>query len=112
MLRGAGLDLRDADVLTLNRGYIYDGETLDLQELFTLHPVYEAASEMSDEIGMDVSEMLAMLVNDAAPTIDPGPHCFNPYDCPYYGHCARNMPNPEHGVADLPLSHSGKKSRA
>ena len=102
VLRGAGIDVRDAGVLTLNRGYVYDGERLDLQELFTLHPVYEAASEMSDELGVGVSEMLSMLAANSAPEIDPGPHCFRPYDCPYYEHCTRGLPSLEHGIAELP----------
>ena len=102
VLQGAGIDVMDAGVLTLNRGYVYDGERLDLEKLFTLHPVYETASEMSDEIGADASEMLAMLATDDAPEIDPGPHCFRPYHCPYYEHCTRDAPNAEYSIAELP----------
>ena len=34
VLRGAGLDVREATVLTLNREYVYDGVRLDLDALF------------------------------------------------------------------------------
>ena len=34
VLRGAKLDVRDAAVLTLDRGYVHDGERLDLDALF------------------------------------------------------------------------------
>ena len=40
VLRGAGLDVRDAAVLTLNRDYVFDGAHLDFEALFTAHPVF------------------------------------------------------------------------
>ena len=110
VLQGAGLEVKDAGVLTLNRGYVFDGERLDLQELFTLHPVYESAVELADDIDSGVSAMLVMLSADSAPDIKPGPHCFKPYDCPYYDHCARDIPVPEHGITELPYLSARQRS--
>ena len=39
VLRGAGLDVREAGVLTLDREYVYEGGEHDLNALFRLHPV-------------------------------------------------------------------------
>ena len=101
VLRGAGLDVRDAGVLTLNREYIYDGNRLDLEALFKFHPVLDEADALLDSVGADVAEMQAMLAADSAPAIQPDQHCLKPYVCPYYQHCTQDIPQPEHGIGEL-----------
>ena len=101
VLQGAGLDVRDAGVLTLNNGYVYDGVRLDVDALFEFHPVLEAATERLTAIGAEVAAMHAMLAAPAAPAITPGEHCFKPYNCPYYAHCTRNHTWPDHGIKEL-----------
>ena len=102
VLRGAGLDVRDAAVLTLNRDYVYDGVRLDVEALFAPHPVFDEASALLDDIGAHVHELLAMLARPAAPDIAPGEHCFSPHMCPYHAHCTRDALLPEHGIGELP----------
>ena len=102
VLRGVGLDVREAGVLTLNRDYVYDGARLDVDALFTLHPVLDEAWALLDGIGGRAREMRAMLARAEAPAILPGGHCFEPYRCAYYDHCTRDIPRPEHGIAELP----------
>ena len=101
VLRGVGLDVRDACVLTLNREYIYDGMWLDLDALFKLHPVFDETSTLLESVGTGVADMQAMLAADTAPDIASGDHCLKPYICPYYGHCTRDIPKPVHGVGEL-----------
>ena len=101
VLRGAGLDVRDAGVLTLNREYIYDGIRLDLDALFKFHPVLDEADALLDSVGADVAEMQAMFAADSAPDIHPDQHCLKPYVCPYYQHCTQDIPQPEHGIGEL-----------
>ena len=72
VLRGVGLDVRDASVLTLNREYIYDGMRLDLDALFKLHPVFDETNSLLESVGTDVADMQTMLAADAAPEIAPG----------------------------------------
>ena len=91
VLRGAGLDVRKAGVLTLNRDYVYDGARLDVDALFKLHPVFDEATALLEGIGGEAREMRVMLAESAAPTIVPGDHRFTPYNCPYYAHCTRDM---------------------
>ena len=102
VLRGAGLDVREAGVLTLDRDYVYDGERLDLEALFKLHPVLDQAESLLDSVVTGVREMQAMIEKDSPPKVAPGEHCFTPYSCPYYAHCTRDLPSPEHGLDELP----------
>lgn len=101
-LRGAGLDVRDAAVLTLDRGYVHDGARLDLDALFALHPVFDAATARLDAVEGAVRETQAMLARADPPRIAPGPHCFTPHPCPYHAHCTRDHTGPEHPLDELP----------
>ena len=102
VLRGAGLDVREAGVLTLDRGYVYDGVQLDVNALFKLHPVLDKATALLKDIGGETREMRAMLAQSEAPAIAPGKQCVKPYPCPYYAHCTRDLPRPAHGIGELP----------
>ncbi len=102
VLRGAGLDVREAGVLTLDREYVYDGRQLDLDALFRLHPVTGRAEALLPTVEAGVRDMQAMLAAPAAPDIAPSRHCFDPYPCPYHAHCTRNDAPPDHGIDELP----------
>ena len=111
VLRGAGIDVHEAGVLTLNREYIYDGVRLDLDALFKLYPVLDEASALLEAIGPQVQEMHEMLAHAAAPDIAPSSHCFTPYACQYYENCTRNLPTPEHGIDELPRLTEERRSQ-
>ncbi len=100
-LRGAGLDVREACVLTLDREYVYDGRRHDLNALFRLHPVTDRAEALLATVGAGVRDMQAMLAAPAAPDIAPGGHCLDPYPCPYHAHCTRHIAPPDHGIDEL-----------
>ena len=102
VLRGAGLDVREAAVLTLDRNYVYDGVRFDLDALFSMHPRFDEATAHLETVGAQVRTMQRMLAEPAAPVIAPGGHCFTPYLCPYHEHCTRDMVVPEYGIDELP----------
>ena len=102
VLRGVGLDVREAAVLTLDRDYVHDGARLDIHALFKLHPVFDKASALLDSVDAGVREMLAMLAQPTAPNVAPGDHCFTPYPCSYYAHCTRDHVSPDDGIDELP----------
>jgi hypothetical protein len=108
VLRGAGIDVVSASVLTLSRGYVFDGKRLDVYRLFRFHNLDDAVAEHLPWIGEDVRLHHAMLAADEAPDIDPGDHCFEPYECGYYEFCTRDWEYPEHPITDLPRLHIAK----
>ena len=102
VLRGAGLVVNNAGLLTLNRGYTYDGVSLDLARLFQLHDCTDIAESLQPEVEQNINEYMSMLEAGSAPSILPGEQCSIPYDCAYYAHCTRNFVFPDHPVSDLP----------
>ena len=110
VLRGAGLDVREAGVLTLDRDYVYDGVRLDYGALFKLHPVFERAGALLDTVGAQAREMQTMLAKPTAPDIAPGRHCFTPYPCPYYAHCTRHQVKPQYGIDELPRLNAERRA--
>ena len=111
VLRGAGLDVREAAVLTLERNYVYDGERLDLDVLFTMHPLFDEAVGHLDAVGARAGAMQRMLAGSRPPEIVPGGHCFTPYTCPYHPHCTRHMVAPAHGIDELPRLTASMRAR-
>ena len=101
VLRRSGLDVGRAGVLLLNRGYVYDGQVLDLSQLFEFHDLSEAVEPLLDQVDGQVEDFHALL-SLAPPQIAPGPHCFTPYECPFYAHCSRDLVVPEFPVGELP----------
>ncbi len=102
VLKGAGLKVESAGVMVLNRGYVFDGKKLDLKKLFRLHDRTDLAKEKQKDVGVRVEDLLAMLARKKAPDIQLGPHCEEPYKCPFWAHCTKGMTFPKHPVSELP----------
>lgn len=100
--RQAGFEVRDAGLLVLNGRYRYDGVRLEPEELFRYHSRVEEAEELLPEIAGAVRAMRAAMSAEEAPVIAPGAHCRNPFPCPYFAHCTRDIPYPTHGIGELP----------
>ncbi len=111
VVRGAGVDLASVGLLTLSRGYVYNGRSLDLYRLFRFHPLDDEVLEHLPWIGEDVTLLQTMLSSDDAPEVDPGDHCFEPYECGYYEYCTQDWEYLEHPVTDLPRLREAKREQ-
>jgi hypothetical protein len=101
VLRGAGLDVRRTGLMVLNREYVYSGSEYDLQQLFRLVELTQDSQGRLNEIDEKVAAFRVVVAGEA-PDIDIGDHCHTPNECPYYGHCARDVVLPEWPVSVLP----------
>jgi len=111
VLRGAGIDVGSSALLTLNRGYVFDGHRLDVHRLFRYHNLDDAIAEHLPWIGEEIILLQSMLSTDRAPEIEPSEHCFVPYECGYFEFCTREWEYPEHPITDLPRLHATKLER-
>lgn len=102
ILQGAGLNVRRAGLLVLNRDYVYPGGELDLGALFRFEDLTESCQARLDEIEKKVAELHDVLALDEPPDIPIGDHCFTPYECPYYAHCSRHVDFPDNPIDILP----------
>jgi len=90
VLRQAGLPVTGVDVMVLNRACTYP----DLSDLFTRHDVTAEVEALQGGIPAEVQSQLSMLAGPL-PDVPIGPHCSEPYDCPFAGRCWPVLP-PHH----------------
>ena len=109
VLRGAGLDVCEAAVMTLNESYVHDGKRLDLDALFEVHDMFEQAEVFLVFVGWHAREMQALVARAEPPDIATGDHCFTPCECPYHGHCTRDHIKPDHGISELPALRNNRR---
>jgi hypothetical protein len=83
-----------ADVMVLNRACTYP----DLSNLFARHDVTAKVETLLAGIPAEVRSQLAMLAS-ALPEVAIGPHCSDPYACPFVARCWPALP--EHHVSTL-----------
>jgi len=102
VLRGAGLDVRRAGVLTLDREYVWEGGEYDLGTLSRLHDCTDAVEALLPGIAAEVARLHALLAAGAPPAIAPGAQCTVPYECPFLAHCSKGVVAPEWPLALLP----------
>ena len=92
VLEGCGLQISRAGILHINNQYVYDGRNLDLQSLFSFTDLTDETIAMQAEIPSRLEALKAMLADSDAPEIQPSRHCHKPYDCEFWDHCTRDMP--------------------
>lgn len=101
VLRAAGLDVKRAEVMHLNRACVHP----DLSNLFTREDVTHEVERLLPAIGRQVREMLAML-EGPLPAVPIGPHCREPYECAFVPRCWGGLP--EHHVTRV--YYAGKRA--
>jgi hypothetical protein len=101
VLRQTGLLVTGVEVMVLNRACTY----LDLSDLFRRHDVTPEVEAMQGGISAEVQAQLSMLAGPL-PDVPIGPHCSEPYDCPFAARCWPLLP--PHHVSTL----YGAKRRA
>ena len=111
VLEGADLHLHRVGVLTLNRDYVHDGGTLDLDALFVFHDLTSRYRALRPELAANVAQLQKMLTRKRPPAIAPGAHCFEPYECACYAHCTRDLTFPAHPLDELPRLHASRRQQ-
>ncbi len=100
VLEGAGLPVRWARLMHLNRDYVYPGGDYDLKQLFTFTNLTKRARKPRLDIVSALKAIRQALAGKAPPPISTGPHCSKPYACPFHEHCHQG--EPDHSIDQLP----------
>ena len=92
VLAGCGLKINRAGILHINNQYVYDGQNLDLESLFSFNDLTDPTTAMQPEISGQLEKLKGMLAAEGAPIILPSKHCHKPYSCEFWDHCTSDMP--------------------
>lgn len=99
VISGSGVNISKTCLVHLNCDYVRKG-AIDVKELFTTVNITADVKEKQAEVKKEIARQKRMLAdNDKEPKIDIGPHCSDPYDCDFEGHCWKNIP--DNSVFDL-----------
>lgn len=91
VLKGAGLELQDFSIIHFNNQYTRNGE-LDLNKLFTIRSVKKEILALQGGIPAQVQAFKTLISSRKEPQTDIGPHCSDPYPCPFMDHCWSHIP--------------------
>jgi len=94
----AGLKIRRCFVMHLNNEYVRKGE-IKAKKLFIKEDVTVLVDEAIKGIEERISTMLKVLSQKDIPIIKLGPYCTEPYTCPLYDFCWKDVP--DNSVFDL-----------
>ena len=100
VVEGSKVPVQRVFILHIDNSYVYQGGPYDLNKLFHLEDITEQARTLLSSIPGSLTDMWELLNQDEAPTIEIGPQCTRPYQCPFYGYCRQGTP--EHHIEQLP----------
>jgi len=98
VLQKAGVNLDRIELAHINNQFVYHGDG-DYEGLFTF---VDVADEIQDQLRAvpDLVVRLREMLKGTEPTIGIGPHCHDPFDCPFINYCT--PPQSEYPVSLLP----------
>lgn len=92
-----------AGIIHVNSEYVYNGN-LDPFDFFTKVDLTKEVIALQEETKLAAEEAFEILFADSSPSIDVGPHCFDPYPCEFYSHChKKHLSSPVLKLAGLSL---------
>lgn len=92
VIRGAGYKVDQCCLMHVNTQYVYQGEEVDLEQLFTLVDVTAAVRQRRSHVIRHLRLMKAAVQQAEPPSIEPDDHCHTPYVCPFWEHCTAEKP--------------------
>ncbi len=98
----SGVALKDFFVMHLDNTYVKRGD-IEIKKLFKAESVLEAVLVNQKFIADKAGEQKEMLRTKKEPIVEPGDHCFKPYDCDFTEHCRKNIieEKTDHGKLEI-----------
>ena len=98
VLTHCGINVKRVFLVCVNNKYIFDGR-LDINKLFIINEITDEISNEEKLIEPNIAVAERIVNCPDEPDIDISTRCCDPYDCAFWGYCARNVPSPS--VFDL-----------
>ena len=93
VLTALGYIIKNVCIVHINNEYERCGK-LDLQKLFHIEDITKEVFEMQSEVHTNIQKFEQYMKKCEEPCDDIGLHCFNPYECGFFGYCTRNLAQP------------------
>ena len=90
VLMGCRLNLSKTALVHINNKYVRQGN-IEADKLFTTLDITSEVISRQTELKANIIAIRDMLQGDM-PQIDIGPHCSDPYECSFGGHCWKHIP--------------------
>ena len=93
VLSKLGLKINKCYLVHINNKYYRHGE-LELDKLFKKVDVTDKILKLQNNVENNIKEIELYMKNKEEPSDTIGNHCVNPYKCPYFKYCIRNLESP------------------
>lgn len=93
VLTQLGYTVVSCNIVHINNKYVRHGE-LDIHNLFSIVDITDKALQLQQDIPGNIDFIRKYMEQTTEPTDDIGPHCFSPYTCGFFIHCAKHLPKP------------------
>ena len=91
VVKKCGLKVKKCFIVYVNSNYIKNGK-LDKNEYFNIEDV---TNELNlNEIESRINELKKVINSEEEPNIDLSMACHDPYECPFFKYCTRNLETP------------------
>ncbi len=94
VIRGSGLNIQSISIIHIDEEYTRE-EAIDPHRLFTTVNVTDEALSRQEFVRKQIPLEKEALALPHSPKIEVGPHCREPYDCDFIGHCWKKIPKPD-----------------
>ena len=99
--RSSGLALAGVAVAHVNSQWVYPGSG-DYKGLLIERDVTDKVRARHDEVRGWIADAHSLVQKRREPAIGTGPHCNQPFPCPFFAHCRAQEPHAEQPLAWLP----------
>jgi hypothetical protein len=104
VLSRGGIDVASACLAHINRGYVFDGRSIDVRRFFRIRNVTRRVDKLQHDLTFRLRAFVSILNQSKAPNLPPGRHCTDPVTCEFYDRC--NPPRPDDHIGYLPRIHA------
>jgi hypothetical protein len=96
--RAAGLELAGVSVAHIDSAWTYPGGG-DYRGLLSEVDLTEEAGRRAGDVGNWLAQAHAVVAQEGPPSVEPGRHCAEPFECGFAAHCNDGRPQAEHPIA-------------
>jgi predicted RecB family nuclease len=96
----SGLDVASVCLAHVNRGYVFDGQSIEAKRLFKIRNLTRRVVKLQPKLTFQLRSEFTVLAMQQPPDIAPGRHCADPVPCEFYDHC--NPPRSDDHIGYLP----------